>query len=103
MFGLHYLSGVATLLLADQQCNGCRMCVEVWPHAVFEIAAKRARITDRDACMECGACQLNCPEGAVTVDAGVGCAAAVIAGVIRGSEPTCDCSCDGSSGPPPPS
>jgi NAD-dependent dihydropyrimidine dehydrogenase PreA subunit len=96
MFGLRYISGVATLLLDDHKCNGCRMCVEVCPHAVFEIADKGARIADRDSCMECGACQLNCPEGAVTVDAGVGCAAAVIAGAIRGSEPTCDCSCDSS-------
>ena len=94
MMGLRYISGVATLILDGDKCNGCRMCVEVCPHAVFEIADKRASVVDRDACMECGACQMNCPEGAVTVDAGVGCAAAVIAGALRGSEPTCECSCD---------
>ena len=97
MFGLHYIKGVASLELDDGKCNGCRMCVEVCPHAVFEITGKRARIADRDACMECGACQMNCPEGAVTVAAGVGCAAAVIVGAIRGSEPACDCSCGTSS------
>jgi NAD-dependent dihydropyrimidine dehydrogenase PreA subunit len=96
MFGLRYISGVATLILDDDKCNGCRMCIEVCPHEVFEFADKRARIADRDACMECGACQMNCPEGAVTVAAGVGCAAAVIAGALRGSKPTCDCSCDSS-------
>jgi NAD-dependent dihydropyrimidine dehydrogenase PreA subunit len=92
MLDLRYISGVATLVFDGDKCNGCRMCVEVCPHAVFEIVDKRAKIIDRDACMECGACQMNCPEGAVMVDAGVGCAAAVIAGAVRGTEPTCDCS-----------
>ena len=94
MLGLRYITGVATLVLDGDKCNGCRMCVEVCPHAVFEIHEKRAFIVDRDSCMECGACQINCPEGALTVDSGVGCAAAVIAGAIRGVEPTCDCSND---------
>jgi hypothetical protein len=33
----------------------------------------------------------NCPEGALTVRAGVGCAAAVLNGLLRGGEPSCDC------------
>jgi NAD-dependent dihydropyrimidine dehydrogenase PreA subunit len=94
MFGLRYLRGVATLRLDEGKCNGCRMCVIVCPHAVFEIAEKRARIVDRDACMECGGCQINCPEEALAVDAGVGCATAIIVGSVRGTEPTCDCSSD---------
>jgi MinD superfamily P-loop ATPase len=94
MFGLRYIRGVATLRLNDEKCNGCRMCVEVCPHAVFVIADKRAKIVDRDACMECGACEMNCPEDAVSVESGVGCATAIIVGAVRGTEPTCDCSCD---------
>jgi NAD-dependent dihydropyrimidine dehydrogenase PreA subunit len=92
--GLRYLPDVVTLALDDGKCNGCRNCVEVCPHAVFAIHQKRARIIDRDACMECGACALNCPEGAITVNAGVGCAAAVISGTVRGTEPCCDCAGD---------
>jgi ferredoxin len=41
--------------------------------------------------MECGACMSNCPEGALTVRAGVGCAAAVFNGLLQGGEPNCDC------------
>lgn len=53
---------------------------------------KKAKIEDRDLCMECGACANNCPVCAITVDTGVGCAAAVIMSWLRGNEPSCDCS-----------
>lgn len=91
MFGLRYLKDVVTLQLDEQRCNGCGACIEVCPHPVFEIVGGKARIVDRDACMECGACALNCPTEAIAVQAGVGCASAVITGAVRGTEPTCDC------------
>ncbi|HYQ47615.1 MAG TPA: 4Fe-4S binding protein, partial [Thermodesulfovibrionales bacterium] len=53
---------------------------------------KKAVVTDRDLCMECGACSMNCPFGAISVDKGVGCAAAFITGFLTGSEPACGCS-----------
>jgi NAD-dependent dihydropyrimidine dehydrogenase PreA subunit len=92
--GLRYLTNVVTLELDQLKCNGCRRCLEVCPHAVFVIENKRAKIIDRDACMECGACAKNCSEDAISVDSGVGCATGIIIGAIRGTEPTCDCSGD---------
>jgi ferredoxin len=68
------------------------MCVSVCPHGVFRIENRKARIVDRDACMECGACARNCPQEAVTVTAGTGCAMAILVGALRGTEPTCGCS-----------
>jgi len=53
--------------------------------------SKKARINDKDSCMECGACVLNCPTKAIEVNAGVGCAAAIIIGWFTGKEPNCDC------------
>jgi len=94
MAGLRYLKGVVTLKLDTTKCNGCNMCVKVCPHAVFEIKEKKAVIVDKDACMECGACAINCSEQAISVDSGVGCAAGIITGALRGTEPTCDCSSD---------
>jgi NAD-dependent dihydropyrimidine dehydrogenase PreA subunit len=88
---LRYLEGVVTLELDQGKCNGCGMCVEVCPHEVYTIEDRKAVIVDRDACMECGACAMNCPVEAIQVDAGVGCATAVITGAIRGTEPTCGC------------
>jgi NAD-dependent dihydropyrimidine dehydrogenase PreA subunit len=91
-----YLPGVVTLSLSEEKCTGCGMCIKVCPHAVFEISGKRAGITNKDYCMECGACALNCPSGAISVKSGVGCAAGIINGILRNSEPTCDCSASGS-------
>ncbi|MCK4856629.1 MAG: 4Fe-4S binding protein [candidate division Zixibacteria bacterium] len=96
MVGLRYIPDVTTLKLDIEKCTGCTMCTIVCPHAVFAIEEKRSKIDDADACMECGACARNCPEGALTVDAGVGCAYAIMIGSLRGTEPTCDCAKDAS-------
>jgi NAD-dependent dihydropyrimidine dehydrogenase PreA subunit len=89
---LRYIENVVTLKLDTEKCNGCRMCLNVCPHEVFAFQNKRAIIQDLNACMECGACAKNCPEGAITVQAGVGCAAAVITGKLKGTAPECGCS-----------
>ncbi len=70
------------------------MCMMVCPHEVFEMYQGKARIIDSDRCMECGACSMNCAFGAIAVNAGVGCAAAVINGIRTGGEPNCCCSGD---------
>ncbi len=88
---LKYLKGVATLKLDEAKCIGCGMCVQVCPHAVLEMSGRKARITDVDMCMECGACAGNCPVEALSLKKGVGCAAAVITGLIKGTEPACGC------------
>ena len=93
MKGQTYLKNVVTLELDVDKCTGCGLCVAVCPHRVFEIEQKAA-IVDGDACMECGACSLNCPVEAIGVQSGVGCAAAVLKGMLRGSEASSDCCCE---------
>lgn len=93
---MRYLSGVSTLAYSPEKCRGCGRCAEVCPHGVFLIEDKKAVVQDRDLCMECGACTTNCEFGALSVHSGVGCAAAIINGMITGGEPSCGCSTDSS-------
>jgi len=86
-----YIKNVSTLSYDSSKCVACTLCVEVCPHNVFRMINKKAELVDRDKCMECGACALNCKTQAITVKQGVGCASAVIWGFFRGTEPTCDC------------
>ena len=89
-----YMKNVVTLALDVDKCIGCGMCTQVCPHAVFAMPEAKAQIVNRDACMECGACARNCPVGAITVEAGVGCAQAVLNSWKTGK---LECGCDGSN------
>jgi len=80
MFEIEYFKNVTTLKLDQSKCTGCRLCVMVCPHEVFEIIDKKAVIKRIDLCMECGACARNCSAEAITVRAGVGCASGIING-----------------------
>ena len=103
--GLVYLKNVSTLALDPSRCSGCGQCLDVCPHGVFRMNGGVVEIADRDACMECGACALNCAPksagdsaptrdsvpaaGAISVAAGVGCAAALIAARVGGADAPC--------------
>ncbi|MEW5814885.1 MAG: mercury methylation ferredoxin HgcB [Spirochaetota bacterium] len=87
-----YLQQVVTLQYFPEKCSGCGRCIEVCPRNVFTLENRKAVITDRDLCIECGACQNNCQFGALSVNSGVGCAAALINSLITGGEPSCGCS-----------
>jgi NAD-dependent dihydropyrimidine dehydrogenase PreA subunit len=98
---LTYLKNGETLSLDRSRCRGCRTCIDVCPHGVFRMTDGKSEIADRESCMECGACMRNCAAGAVRVTAGVGCATAVIGGLLRGTEPCCDPSSECGCGGPP--
>jgi NAD-dependent dihydropyrimidine dehydrogenase PreA subunit len=88
---LSYLKNVVTLELNQEKCVGCGMCTVVCPQAVMILYDQKAHLDNRDACMECGACAMNCPAEAISVEAGVGCAAAVINTVLGRNSNSCCC------------
>lgn len=80
-----------TLKFDPDKCVNCDMCIIVCPHAVFARNGD-VYVDSHDDCMECGACLLNCPTDAIEVDAGVGCAAAMMWSAIKGEkEESCSC------------
>ncbi len=91
MTGLSYIHGITTIRLDQAACNGCRMCMTVCPHPVFGALKRVVEIREPDLCIECGACVMNCPEDALTVHPGVGCAAAILKGWLTRSNPSCGC------------
>jgi len=72
MEDIRYLDDVSSLVLNQDKCIGCSLCVEVCPHNVFELRQGKAVIVDFNGCMECGACVNNCPSNAIEVSPGVG-------------------------------
>ncbi|MBN2897298.1 MAG: 4Fe-4S binding protein [Clostridia bacterium] len=73
---------VATLSFEKEKCIGCKRCLEVCPHQVFEMR-EGIELSHKDKCIECGACQMNCPASAITVKVGTGCASAVIKDYLK--------------------
>jgi len=93
-----YILNGKSLAIDESKCTGCGICAEVCPHSVLSITKGKATILERHRCMECGACAMNCPFAAIAVDKGVGCAAAIIGGLLRGTAPECGCDCGIDSG-----
>ena len=50
-------------------CNGCKICVRICPTDVFRMDPETGKAVVRypEDCMLCGFCELDCPEGALTV------------------------------------
>jgi NAD-dependent dihydropyrimidine dehydrogenase PreA subunit len=92
---LLYLNDVVTLAFDASKCTGCRMCLAVCPREVFRLSFGKIEVASRDACIECGACRRNCPSGALTVRAGVGCASGMINKMLGRKKACCVVGDDG--------
>jgi ferredoxin len=88
-----------TLRYFPDRCINCKRCTQVCPHGVFADGKEHAELVRTEACMECGACVLNCPGQAIEVQSGVGCAWAMISAALRGKDPDSgECSCGADEG-----
>ena len=89
-----------TLRYYEDRCINCKRCSQVCPHSVFAEGPEKAELVNPAACMECGACALNCPVQAIEVRSGVGCAWAMINAALRGKDlDSGECSCGGDEVP----
>ncbi|MFC1493200.1 mercury methylation ferredoxin HgcB [candidate division KSB1 bacterium] len=83
---------VNTLKFNNDLCNNCIICSTVCPHKVFTRTKGIVNLSNPENCMECGACQKNCPLGAITVESGTGCAYALMKASLSGKDES-SCSC----------
>jgi NAD-dependent dihydropyrimidine dehydrogenase PreA subunit len=58
-----------------EKCNGDGICVDVCPTAVFELqevaeypGEEKSVVVDNDECIECRACEDQCPVQAITIE-----------------------------------
>ncbi|MBW2457364.1 MAG: 4Fe-4S binding protein [Deltaproteobacteria bacterium] len=73
--------------LNSELCTGCRTCAKICPHGVLEVHGNQAVLAHEARCIECGACQLNCHDEAITVTKGTGCLVAIVRDDILKLEP----------------
>ncbi len=66
------------IALDRQACSGCGTCIKICPHRVLAFSDKKALLAFEGRCIECGACQLNCPDAAIEVTKGTGCLFTII-------------------------
>lgn len=62
------------ILIDDQFCKGCNLCIQVCPRKVFGQGEKRSRagysmprILSLEGCALCFLCEMTCPDLALTV------------------------------------
>ncbi len=88
-----------TLKYYPDRCINCKRCTQVCPHGVFAEGKERVELLQPSACMECGACALNCPVQAIEVQSGVGCAWAMIGAALKGKDmDSGECGCGREAG-----
>jgi len=54
------------------KCSGCEKCVGVCPVDCFEMSEGKSLATGASTCIDCGACEEVCPEGAIVRSIGWG-------------------------------
>ncbi|MGV8148546.1 MAG: ferredoxin family protein [Alkaliphilus sp.] len=56
------------LLITEDWCKGCGICVEFCPTKVLEVKNEVVAIIDIDKCIKCGLCELRCPDYAIYLE-----------------------------------
>ena len=54
-----------SLTVDKNWCKGCGICVAFCPKNVLEIKDGKVNIKDLDSCIQCGQCELRCPDFAI--------------------------------------
>ncbi|MEI7504476.1 MAG: nitroreductase family protein [Paludibacter sp.] len=60
----------ANILIDNEKCSGCGLCVEVCKDFNFEIKDYKVALSDKSifGCIACGHCMMICPTGAIQIE-----------------------------------
>ena len=53
------------LKIKEGWCKGCGICVEFCPKKVLDLKDEKIVISNIEACIKCGLCELRCPDFAI--------------------------------------
>lgn len=64
---MYFLNNVKNdkLIVEKDLCKGCGICVAFCSKNVLEIKDNKVNIHDIDSCIQCGLCELRCPDFAI--------------------------------------
>ncbi len=54
--------------IIPRYCKGCEICVRLCPTQVLGMERFKAKVVDIDKCILCMACELRCPDFAISVE-----------------------------------
>lgn len=54
-----------SLTVEKDWCKGCGICVAFCPKNVLELKDGKINIKDIESCIQCGQCELRCPDYAI--------------------------------------
>ena len=55
------------LVLKPEWCKGCGICVAFCPTKTLTLTNEKIDVVDIDRCIQCGQCELRCPDYAIYV------------------------------------
>lgn len=64
---LSYPIKAKEIRIDEQKCEGEGLCVKICSRGCFVVEGSVAKVTDKDLCLVCHACEVVCPEGAIEV------------------------------------